>query len=73
MSKSSLVMNKSNGQYLETLCDYLYDNLRPRILHGPVLQALLVLDQLIDDETEEEGEKNDELGRFVCFLSLDLL
>ncbi|CAK5269175.1 unnamed protein product [Mycena citricolor] len=41
-------------QYLETLCDYLYDDLRPRILHEPrltalcevctVLQALMVLD-----------------------------
>ncbi|KAF7972543.1 hypothetical protein HWV62_17744 [Athelia sp. TMB] len=40
--------------YLETLCDYLYDDLRPRILHEPrltalcevctVLQALMVLD-----------------------------
>jgi hypothetical protein len=42
------------SQYLETLCDYLYDDLRPRILHEPrltalcevctVLQALAVLD-----------------------------
>ncbi|KAM5533738.1 hypothetical protein V8D89_012611 [Ganoderma adspersum] len=41
-------------QYLESLCDYLYDDLRPRILHEPrltalcevctVLQALMVLD-----------------------------
>ncbi|KAF9526898.1 Sec34-domain-containing protein [Crepidotus variabilis] len=41
-------------QYLETLCDLLYDDLRPRILHEPrltvlcevctVLQALMVLD-----------------------------
>ncbi|THH08771.1 hypothetical protein EW146_g8889 [Bondarzewia mesenterica] len=41
-------------QYLENLCDYLYDDLRPRILHEPrltalcevctVLQALMVLD-----------------------------
>ncbi|KZT22200.1 Sec34-domain-containing protein [Neolentinus lepideus HHB14362 ss-1] len=40
--------------YLENLCDYLYDDLRPRILHEPrltvlcevctVLQALMVLD-----------------------------
>jgi len=42
------------SQYLETLCDLLYDDLRPRILHEPrltvlcevctVLQALMVLD-----------------------------
>lgn len=59
------------SQYLETLCDYLYDDLRPRILHEPrltvlcevctVLQALMVLDQPLDDETD--GEKDDELGR----------
>lgn len=58
---------------METLCDYLYDDLRPRILHEPrltvlcevctVLQALMVLDQQIDDEIEEDGEKNNELGR----------
>ncbi|KAF8478273.1 cis-golgi transport vesicle tethering complex subunit [Gautieria morchelliformis] len=40
--------------YLESLCDYLYDDLRPRILHEPrlttlcevctVLQALMILD-----------------------------
>ncbi|KAI0266947.1 Sec34-like family-domain-containing protein [Gloeopeniophorella convolvens] len=61
-------------QYLETLCDYLYDDLRPRILHEPrltvlcevctVLQALMVLDQQLDDDAEEDGvEKADELGR----------
>ena len=43
-----------NSLYLETLCDILYDDLRPRILHEPrltvlcdvctVLQALMVLD-----------------------------
>lgn len=42
------------SEYLETLCDYLYDDLRPRILHEQrltalcevctVLQALMVLD-----------------------------
>ncbi|THV06633.1 hypothetical protein K435DRAFT_743062 [Dendrothele bispora CBS 962.96] len=45
--------------YLETLCDYLYDDLRPRILHEPrlsalcevctVLQALMILDVDPDD------------------------
>jgi hypothetical protein len=44
----------TNSEYLETLCDYLYDDLRPRILHEQrltalcevctVLQALMVLD-----------------------------
>ncbi|PCH35965.1 Sec34-domain-containing protein [Wolfiporia cocos MD-104 SS10] len=55
-------------QYLENLCDYLYDDLRPRILHEPrltalcevctVLQALMVLDipALPDDEEEDEEE-----------------
>ncbi|KAH9993581.1 Sec34-like family-domain-containing protein [Russula vinacea] len=69
-------------QYLETLCDYLYDDLRPRILHEPrltvlcevctVLQALMVLDQPLDDETD--GEKDDELGRLHIrqLLQMDL-
>lgn len=49
---SSLILVHS--AYLENLCDYLYDDLRPRILHEPrltalcevctVLQALMVLD-----------------------------
>ncbi|EAU90936.2 COG3 protein [Coprinopsis cinerea okayama7 len=48
-------------QYLETLCDLLYDDLRPRILHEPrltalcevctVLQALMVLDAPISTST----------------------
>ncbi|KAF9466887.1 Sec34-like family-domain-containing protein [Collybia nuda] len=51
-------------QYLENLCDYLYDDLRPRILHEPrltalcevctVLQALMVLDVPLSDETSDE-------------------
>ncbi|KAF8490342.1 Sec34-like family-domain-containing protein [Russula emetica] len=45
-------------QYLETLCDYLYDDLL-----CTVLQALMVLDQPLDDETEEDGEKDNEFGR----------
>ena len=62
-----------SSPYLETLCDYLYDDLRPRILHEPrltvlcevctVLQALMVLDEPLDDEVDEDGRKNDELGR----------
>ncbi|ODN78720.1 hypothetical protein L202_04287 [Cryptococcus amylolentus CBS 6039] len=49
--------------FLESLCDYLYDHLRPRILHEPslqvlcgvctVLQALMVQD--IPDEDEDDG------------------
>ncbi|KAJ6508055.1 Sec34-like family-domain-containing protein [Mycena vulgaris] len=50
-------------QYLETLCDYLYDDLRPRILHEPrltalcevctVLQALMVLDAAARPDDDE--------------------
>ncbi|KAF8557664.1 Sec34-domain-containing protein [Imleria badia] len=51
--------------YLETLCDYLYDDLRPRILHETrlttlcevctVLQALMVLDVVeLPDEPPDE-------------------
>ncbi|WVQ74956.1 hypothetical protein IAR50_004564 [Cryptococcus sp. DSM 104548] len=49
--------------YLESLCDYLYDYLRPRTLHEPslqvlcgvctVLQALMVQD--MPDEDEDDG------------------
>lgn len=64
------------SQYLENLCDYLYDDLRPRILHEPrltalcevctVLQALMVLD--VPDyedlsEDEEDGTLNLNLDR----------
>lgn len=52
------------SRYLETLCDHLYDSLRPRVLHEPklevlcelctVLQALMALDA--DDEDEEHDE-----------------
>ncbi|KAJ7731297.1 Sec34-like family-domain-containing protein [Mycena maculata] len=54
-------------QYLENLCDYLYDDLRPRILHEPrltalcevctVLQALMVLDVAVlpaDDDGDDD-------------------
>ncbi|KAG5337160.1 hypothetical protein C0989_010459 [Termitomyces sp. Mn162] len=56
--------------YLENLCDYLYDDLRPRILHEPrltvlcevctVLQALMVLDVYVygeDDGTEPNDDE----------------
>lgn len=60
-----------SSQYLENLCDYLYDDLRPRILHEPrltalcevctVLQALMVLDQPqadVDDDDDGTDELN---------------
>lgn len=58
------------SQYLESLCDYLYDDLRPRILHEPrltalcevctVLQALMVLDipSLPESSSDDEGDFN---------------
>lgn len=49
------------SQFLETICDLLYDDLRPRILHEPrltvlcevctVLQALMVLDASVATPT----------------------
>lgn len=49
--------------YLESLCDHLYDHIRPRILHEPsltvlqevctVLQALMVHDFAEDDDPDE--------------------
>jgi len=60
------LINKPSA-YLENLCDYLYDDLRPRILHETklttlcevctVLQALMVL-----DIAEFPGESPDELS-----------
>ncbi len=62
-----------HSQYLENLCDYLYDDLRPRILHEPrltalcevctVLQALMVLDvpSVPDSSSDEEADLDDEL------------
>ncbi|KIK59715.1 hypothetical protein GYMLUDRAFT_44148 [Collybiopsis luxurians FD-317 M1] len=70
--------------YLEILCDYLYDDLRPRILHEPrltalcevctVLQALMVLDVDVGDDSESESDyaKADEgLGELELDLDLD--
>ncbi|KLO14272.1 Sec34-domain-containing protein [Schizopora paradoxa] len=58
-------------QYLEGLCDYLYDDLRPRILHEArlhvlcdvckVLQALMVLD-VPDLEPSSSDEDDDDLN-----------
>ncbi|KII92962.1 hypothetical protein PLICRDRAFT_37778 [Plicaturopsis crispa FD-325 SS-3] len=58
--------------YLENLCDYLYDDLRPRILHEPrltslcevctVLQALMVLDvPVVNDSSSDDESTDDEL------------
>jgi conserved oligomeric Golgi complex subunit 3 len=57
--------------YLENLCDYLYDDLRPRILHEPrltalcevctVLQALMVLDiSSIPSSSTSDDDEDDE-------------
>jgi conserved oligomeric Golgi complex subunit 3 len=63
----------SCSQYLENLCDYLYDDLRPRILHEPrltalcevctVLQALMVLDMptLTDEVSSDDENGQDKL------------
>jgi len=55
---------------LEKLCDYLYDDLRPRILHEPrlsalcdvctVLQALMILDVAPPDSSSTEDEEDDD-------------
>ncbi|KAF8903509.1 Sec34-like family-domain-containing protein, partial [Gymnopilus junonius] len=57
-------------QYLESLCDLLYDDLRPRILHEPrltvlcevctVLQALMVLDASSSSPTPSSSEVTDQ-------------
>jgi conserved oligomeric Golgi complex subunit 3 len=56
--------------YLENLCDYLYDDLRPRILHEPrltalcevctVLQALMVLDVSSVPDSSSSSEDEDD-------------
>ncbi|EIN11167.1 Sec34-domain-containing protein [Punctularia strigosozonata HHB-11173 SS5] len=56
-------------EYLEKLCDYLYDDLRPRILHEQrlsalcevctVLQALMVLDvPVVEDGSDDEDDED---------------
>ncbi|KAF9065309.1 Sec34-like family-domain-containing protein [Rhodocollybia butyracea] len=71
--------------YLETLCDYLYDDLRPRILHEPrltalcevctVLQALMILDVDVEDDAESESGStrvDEDVGLGDLELDLDL-
>src|SRR5882762_9616137 len=66
------------SQYLENLCDYLYDDLRPRILHESrisvicdvctVIQALMVLDVPnleSDDEVDEPASKSDDENKSI--------
>ncbi|KAF7300708.1 RRM domain-containing protein [Mycena chlorophos] len=61
-------------QYLETLCDYLYDDLRPRILREPrlttlcevctVLQALMVLDSAgaeVEDPSDDDDDASSDM------------
>lgn len=63
-----------SSPFLETLCDYLYDYLRPRTLHEQsitvlcqictVVQALMVLDSGDDSSsTDSDGEDDDHLLR----------
>jgi len=64
--------NASPSQYLETLCDLLYDDLRPWILHEPrltvlcevctVLQALMVLDAWSTPSTSASAASSDADG-----------
>lgn len=74
-----LSINHPRSQFLENLCDYLYDDLRPRILHEPrltalcevctVLQALVVLDSgsaAVDDDDDLAS------ARSTDHLTLDL-
>ena len=71
--RPSRISHSHRSAYLESLCDYLYDDLRPRILHEPrltalcevctVLQALMVLDvpAIGDEEDDDEYAYADEL------------
>lgn len=52
------------SQFLESLCDYLYDSLRPRILHEPKLEALCelctVLSAMMALDTENSADDDDD-------------
>ena len=70
-------LTRYHSQYLENLCDYLYDDLRPRILHEPrvsvlcdvctVIQALMVLDvpNVESDEEDEAPSKHEDDDGFI--------
>ncbi|KDE07396.1 hypothetical protein MVLG_02263 [Microbotryum lychnidis-dioicae p1A1 Lamole] len=54
-------------RFLESLCDYLYDSLRPRILHEPKLETLCELCTILGamgglDAEMGEDEEDDEVG-----------
>ena len=61
-----------NSTYLEGLCDHLYDDLRPRILHESrlsalgevcaVLRALMVLDAPAPGSDESDEDEDEELS-----------
>lgn len=63
-------LTQVSSRFLEGLCDYLYDDLRPRILHEPklavlcqvctVIQALMVLDLSGDYDEFEPSNQPDE-------------
>ena len=76
--------NKSLSRFLETLCDYLYDDLRPRILHEArlsvlcevcrVLQALMVLDTAAASVSEDDyaiADSDEDDDTFELNLSRD--
>lgn len=46
--------------YLETLCDYLYDSLRPRILHETKLETLCELCNVIQALNSLDGDNDDD-------------
>ena len=75
-------LSDAHSRYLESLCDYLYDDLRPRILHEPkltvlcqvctVIQALMVLDYVpdtgeLDYEDNETVSYDDDVASTVQF------
>lgn len=54
------------SQFLESLCDYLYDSLRPRILHEPKLESLCelctVLSAMMALDSETIADDDDDFG-----------
>lgn len=66
---TSYRLTQASSRFLEGLCDYLYDDLRPRILHEPklgvlcevctVIQALMVLDLSGDYDDFEPSSQPD--------------
>lgn len=85
VDKHAILLNRQGdadttpcSRYLETLCDYLYDSLRPRILHEPklevlcelcnVLQALMSLD---GDPEDDDNEVQPDAGVEATSFSVD--